>query len=280
MNVVFFNIGCPSYLSASIQQAALHNEVTLIGDDSNKHVASLKNVRHVNYKTVFVDGDRFISKYVHLSSNTREFELLSFIRWFCIRNFLRDEKISQCFYSDSDNLIYTKIAEAHNNLGSPSLALNIPQHQPQFRDSAAATSSFWSNESLEDFCDFLFLMYEDDKTFNNLLKPKWNHHHKNSISGGICDMTALWHFSNKVGDVSVLTKVSASHCTFDHNINSSENHLREEYPLLNKRKDIKMKNGQPYCFNLIKNIDVAFHTLHFQGPAKNLINSYSTYNDY
>lgn len=279
MNVVFFHLGPQPYLEVAIRQAAAFNKVILLGDESNSFLGDIDNVYHVNFNELNSEVDRFTNNYIHLSNNSLNLEISSYVRWIYIRNLMRSTKMSICFHSDSDNLIYSDLEEPYKFLGSPNFALSVPYNQPEFRWSAAGTTSFWSLEVLEGFCEFLFSLYEDKDKFKNLLETKWRHHQENNVAGGVCDMTALWHFSQITPPDKILTKATDYHFTFDHNINTSENHFRDEYRLTNGLKDVTIKDGHPHSYNLISNENIKFHTLHFQGQSKALMSSFSTYHD-
>lgn len=279
MKVIFFHLGFVPYLKHIIKQSALRNSTILIGDDSNVHLGSIDNVVHFNYNNHNKDVQRFIDAYQHLNTNSKNFEILSFIRWICLRNVMQACSLDIAFHSDSDNLIYSSIQEAYTDFGKPELGLSIPDHQPHFRWSATGEVSYWKLDKIEAFCEFLFSLYEDKSKFTKFLESKWNYHLQNNMAGGICDMTALWHFTQLISSATILTAISSKDSSFDHSINNSTNHLDNEYRMSKGIKEIKMKNNNPYAYNIIHDKKVKFHNLQFQGSSKNLIPSYITYND-
>ena len=279
MKVIFFHLGFAPYLEHVIKQSSHINPTILIGDDSNAHLGSVDNVVHFNYNDHNKDVQRFLNSYRHLNTNNPNFEILSFIRWICLRNVMQAQSLDVAFHSDSDNLIYSCIQEAYSDFNKPDLGLSIPDNQPDFRWAATGEASYWNLNKIEAFCEFLLSLYEDKSKFTNLLEPKWTHHKENNLTGGVCDMTALWHFSQLISPATILTSIYHKDSSFDHSINNSTNHLDNEYRMNEGVKEIKMENNHPYGYNLIHNKKVKFHNLQFQGPSKNLLSSYITYND-
>ena len=222
MKLIYFHIGFQDYLSLSIKQAALHNDVILIGDDTNKKLRSIPNVEFFHYKDLSQDFDLFIKKYQHLSFNNFDFEKLCFLRWIAARNLCNLLGLDVFAFTDSDNLFYIDLTEVHEKIDRPSLALAVPNDQPQHRNAATGEVSYWSKDKINLFCEFLISIYSSGEKITEFLLPKWNWHQKHSKPGGINDMTLLWFFSRK-HEHKVITKVHSNTFTIDHNINSSDN---------------------------------------------------------
>ena len=87
-------------------------------------------------------------------------------------------------------------------------------------------------------------------------------------------MTALYFFylenQDKIGD-SLCVKNDS---TTDNSMFSSGNIFQNEYEMGTKGKKIIFRNAIPFCYNTILKKDIRFHLLHFQGPAKFLIEDY------
>ena len=272
MNVFFFHAGNQPYLETAIRHATQDNKVILIGDESNSHLGALEKVTHVYLGDCSKDVDRFLSLYKHLHTGGKQFEEWCFIRWFAIRNVAEQLGLTEAFYSDSDNLIYSDLNEVYIQNDSPSLALSVPAYQPPYRHSATGEVSYWSYDKLNEFCNFILNIYEDEFDFG-LLTDKWAYHLENNLAGGICDMTVLWHFCNE-NSHKVITKILSGNTTFDHSINNASNYENDEYLMENGLKKIEFIDGNPYGFNLIHQKKVRFHNLQFQGNTKHLMESY------
>lgn len=275
MKLIYFHRGYQEYLALGVHQASLFNEVILIGDDSNKQLANIPNVTFFHYKDVNEHFDSFLKKYIHLSSNAAEYETLCFLRWIAARNVCNLLDLDNFAFTDSDNLFYSNLGEIHKKIGSPNLALAIPEHQPEHRNAATGEVSYWSKDHINSFCDFLINVYSDKDRINKLLMPKWNWHENNSKPGGINDMTLLWFFSRNYKH-EITTRVHSNEFTFDHNINTSENFYKSEYEVTEQGiKKIHMIDRMPHCFNLRLNKKILFHSLQFQGAAKAFMHKFT-----
>ena len=273
--VVFFHFGYPDYLELCINEARKNNDVILIGDRANSTLSSLEKVEHYD-----ADFDNckftkyFLDAYRHMATGGEKFELLCFMRWAAICRVSKKIGLETVFHSDSDNIVYSNMSDIYDKIKNPRMALSVPQNQTEFRRSASPNVAYWNVEELESFCHYMLDSYLDPVKYNSL-KEKWDWHQKNKKPGGVCDMTVLWHYAQE-NNHTVLTKLWDDNTTFDHNVNVSSNYdsLVNEYELRNGIKNITFMDGKPYCKNTITGREVQFHTLHFQGNAKSLIQDY------
>jgi len=270
--IIGCHYGYQSYLDIFVKEASKKNKVILIGDRKNQHLGNYPNVEHILFEEVSEDIDAFAKVYVHLNLSGLEYELFCYKRWIYCRNAVRKLGIERFFYSDSDNIIYSDLEKVYNSLGRPPFCLSEPEHQPTFRNSATGAVSYWSASMIEKFCEFMQTSYGDPEAFSPLL-DKWLWHQSNKVPGGICDMTLLWHFVQK-NPAFILTKTHPDDTTFDHNINSSENYLKNEYEMRGPIKNIVFRENVPYCKNLITGKMVRFHNLQFQGGSKSLMSHF------
>lgn len=274
--VVFVHYGpVPEYLKTSIAQAAKYNDVILITDQSNVDVKATL----VQIADVAVEAEQFENVYHHLSKNPEEFELRCFTRWGLIKTMMEKSGLKTIFYCDSDVLLYTRI-ESHFTADA-GIAYSIPEEQPEFRWSASAHVSLFSYEKLSLLWKFMMDAYiTKGETFKQL-KNKYKHHLVAQLPGGVCDMTLLYLFS-KEHEVFPICKVIDG-ATFDHNINSSENSIKEEYDMRQIAspygpmtiKNIRFIDGSPYCLNNDEDQEIKFHSLHFQGGAKSIMQQFT-----
>ena len=68
-------------------------------------------VEHYNIDDYSKGADAFKMAYIHMSSNPYDYELICFQRWFCIRDFVKTQKIENFLCMDSDVLLYCNIDE-------------------------------------------------------------------------------------------------------------------------------------------------------------------------
>lgn len=273
MKTYFFHIGYQPYLELTIKQAASLNEVVLIGDKSNEHLKTIQNVQHHFLRDNYSGIERFLKCYKHMSTNDITFEKYCFMRWFAVRNVAAKNNEKYLFYGDSDNLIYDNLEEIYLSINKPRIALSLPENSHLFSNAASGEVSYWDIESLNEFCEYIYLLYEDDFEHRKLLN-KWLWHVSNKVNGGISDMAALWNFIQDK-EVYNLNTIIHENFTFDHNINDSCNEFIDEYRMQNGIKEITFKDGKPFCWNKKKNKFIQFYNLQFQGAAKNLINNFT-----
>ena len=274
--IIFFHTGYQEYLELCLRQAALKNEVILIGNAANAHLGQLNNVSHYMMTDFPEQVQQFLDNYVHLHPGGKVFEILCFVRWIVTRNVMKKYGINNVFYSDSDNLIYSDLEKVYEQHGRPKFSLAVPQEQLPYRHQATGAVSYWDFDTLNEFCYFIIECYTNPKKFA-LLEEKWNWHHKSGVGGGICDMVVLWHFL-KDREHEVITRVMPDKTTFNININEPTNYYysKPEYEMQNEQiKKIVFKDNMPYCKNILSGENVMFHNLQFQGlAAKSLVKDY------
>tara|TARA_A100001515_G_scaffold144096_1_gene147116 strand:+ start:2559 stop:3386 length:828 start_codon:yes stop_codon:yes gene_type:complete len=272
MKTFFFHAGFQPYLKTTIEQASRKNDVVLIGDNDNEHLGNLNNVRHIHINECYQDIEKFLKLYKHMHTGGQKFEEWCFIRWIAVRNAAKMMKCDDIFYGDSDNLIFSNLSDVYSAIGKPNLALAIPKKQPYFRQAATGEVSYWSLGMLDKFCNYLIEMYNDSFEFRKLLE-KWNYHKNNNLPGGVCDMTALWHFTRR-NKAMIITNLLPDGTSFDHSINNPANYYDDEYKFSNGVKEIEFIDNKPYGYNLRHDKKVRLHNLQFQGNSKILIDKY------
>lgn len=258
MNIIFIHKGKSKYLDLALKQAHKSNPdatIILLGENYNNRLNFVKYYNINEYKT---EADNFKQYYKHFSTNSYNFELFCFQRWFILKDFINKHKIKQFFYCDSDVLLFNNLIK-DNNFKKFNFTLS---------EEFCAHNSFWnkSNE-INLFCNFLKNVYtkNDQKTYNQLL-DFWRNHQKNKKNGGICDMTLFNLYKKinhkKIGETSIIINNS----TYDHNINTNKQG-GVKFQNIFKFKKIIWINHIPYVKTKDKNI-IKFNSLHFQGNAK------------
>ncbi len=271
--IVFIHQGNSWYLPYALYQAQMVNPDRLISLLGNGQ--SWRGIKTIALTDLESEEIRqFRANYQHLSTNPKEFELFCWLRWFYLSNYLQKNHIPAVLYLDSDALLYSSLEEIHH--GYPNLsdycALSIPQRATQpFIWSASAHVSYWTRESLADFCQFCLDSFSPGTTLTRY-QEKWNWHCQNQQAGGICDMTTLYFFWEAHQTKILNLAKSYQGQVFDHNINGAGNYENPQYQLHNGIKRLEFTNNIPYFFP--QNITLPrdrVHLLHCQGPAKTLI---------
>lgn len=279
--IFVFHVGNPSYLNLMIMQAQKsENVVHLLGDDSNKGICD-------NWASVedYVPKDYlyFEKIFVQMSDYPLAFDLNCFKRFFVMREYMQRNSIKKMIFADSDLMIFSNLSDFyHKNICGASLS--IPKRQDNYRWTAQAHSSFWTIEHLSDFLDFVQCEYVNHI---DVLTEKYKYHLKNSVKGGVCDMTLLYLWSLNKDDI-LNTAIVNNGMTFDHCIGEASNYLDNEfkYNRILRIKAVGFDDVGVYC-TTINGQRVHMHTLHCQGAAKPMmahiynknLNTFGAYKD-
>ena len=279
--ILVFHLGNPSYLNLMIKQAIKQgNIVHLIGDDSNRDICD-------NWSSadsyVPLDYFEFEKNFVQMSDYPLAFDLNCFKRFFIMREYMQKKNIDKMIFADSDLMIFTNLSEFYNR-NVCGASLSIPKRQNKYRWTAQAHCSFWTIDYLSDFLDFVKNEYVNHI---DVLTEKFKYHIKNSIKGGVCDMTLLYLWSEDKKGIYNTAPIQDSKC-FDHCIGSADNYLDNEfeYNKILRLKKVGYDNDGPFCKTL-QGEKVHMYTLHCQGSAKSLmpyifdgnINSFRAYSN-
>ncbi|MBX9852303.1 MAG: hypothetical protein K2X86_11180 [Cytophagaceae bacterium] len=268
--VIFVHQGYSSYLDYAFHQALSYNprsDFFILGNDDTNKFSKAHFVPVKKYHRAVLN---FEKNYRHLSSNDPAIELFCFERWFYIKELMKEYNLEKIFTCDSDVMLFCNVSDEVYLLDNNLAAYCFPEDQENFRLGASAHVSFWTYEGIEKLCKLISGLYSG-KNFPSEVQEKWDYVVKNNIPGGITDMVALNLFSKKFKVSNLLTINSNS--TYDDNINSSENYLRNEFSMENGIKKIIWKDKIPFGLNQ-QGETVRFKALHFQGVAKGLMKEY------
>lgn len=275
--IICVHNGKHRYLYYVLKQAKLFNEeVILLGDNVSSYCKKISNYYPLEQFSGSILQKQFSSLYCHLSTNDEEFEIACFLRWFQILEYMRQNKFECIIHIDSDNLIYENLMNTiEKNIGLHDAGYNIAKQE--YEDMVWAASphiSFWKYNKLQEFCLFIINQYKNGR--NELMK-KWNRVKIRKLPGGISDMTLLYIYYLKNKDsIANLLIPTDDQFYIDQNINIAQNFNELEFRLREIRKgislkDVRIRNGIPFCFNENKKSEIEFVSLHFQGFAKNFI---------
>jgi len=261
--VILIHKGYDYDCQAAINQARFFkNDVTCITDNT-----SLINCNIADIAKYQATSNEFKKHYVELSTcGVPYYELFCFQRWFILFEYMRDNKIDEIFYIDSDVLLYTDVNDDREYFKNYIFTLVLK---------TAGLASYFSYNGLKSLCMFLMEIYSNKDSYE-FAKIASHYHVRQDfkLPGGVCDMTLLEYYgrykcANGVGEMTFIR----DNAVYDHNINESDSF----YELDNNIKKIKMIDGLPYCYNSHTKCDIRFKSLHFQGEAKGLIPQYVSY---
>ncbi|REL24188.1 hypothetical protein DYD21_19605 [Rhodohalobacter sp. SW132] len=261
--IVFLHNSDSFYLKYSLAQAASSNpnsKIYLLGDEKNSHYDFVDHHNMQNYK---IGAELFADKYIHRSTNSKNFELFCFQRWFILSEFLKKNNIEECFHLDSDVMLYgdiTKISEIYKFCDF-TLAKSLSGHSMFINKS----------KSIDMLTQFIMEVYSGKKPYE--YDKILSHYYtiiKNGKLGGACDMTLLSRFYRQheglIGDTSIIYDGSL----FDQHINTSQPGFEMESGI----KKLIYKDGFYYGKHINTGDLVKFNSLHFQGRAKKLMENY------
>jgi hypothetical protein len=216
------------------------------------------------------DYNKFERSYVHMSSATREFELLCFKRYFYLHFIAKAHALEHFWMIDSDLVLLHDLTLLVKN---PLLKESIAAFSTPYQDDLALASSphcsYWTLQGLEQFIQFLGQMYQGE--IRKLLDEKYAHHLEHNVPGGICDMTALYLWQKNNARVLNLADAHLHGLPlFDNNLNHDGNLHAKEFEMI-KRVNLKKVSGafpNFFAHNAITKSTVPIACLHFQGKAK------------
>ena len=256
--IIFFHLGNPEFLQHSLSQANRTNpasDIILLGDESNKGYSF---VNHHNFNDYLdQESEKFVKFYSHLSTNNEQFELICFLRWFAIKNFVDKHSIDKFFYSDSDVLIYCDISKEQEK---------FQDYRYTLTHNISAGISFINDTTiLQEYCKLITDAYSGEDLFN--FDKARNHYlllQKHGRAGGVCDMT-FWEILRNKGNPGLVGETSAilEGSTFDHNINGDDG-----YEMKEGVKKVVWENNTPYCIQVSTGRKIKFNCLHFQGAHR------------
>lgn len=264
--IVFYHDNNQPYLKAAIKCAEKFNDtVVLLGSECNKNFCPDWYDASKFTETGYEKFEKF---FVNMSSNTAEFEIACFKRYFMLYKYMCMNNIDRAMMLDSDVLCYI-------NCSSPEF-LNL------LNDKVIAFSAVgkWTGQAcgpqflyvtryaLKNFIDFCLDMY---KNHIDVLKKKY---HDGFIvtgaNGGICDMQLLGMYCRTLDRNNILNWSEQDIFLIDHTVMIPSAHKSNQFRMdkLLTIKDIKYIDGYPYFYDLEKKQWVRASIIHFQGLGK------------
>lgn len=212
----------------------------------------------------------FSSIYIHKSTNSYEFELVCFRRYFIISEFLRaNSSVEDFILVDSDVIIAPGFVEHVSQLASgKSFVGSLVDEESHDLLMISPHVSFWTRQGLFDFVDFLLSTYTTEQGISNICNIE-NKFKTRKIRGGVTDMGLIYLWCRSKDSFSTLNAVKDG-CVVDHNLNVAHNSLINEYKTIFGMKTVIFDEGDRY-FLTSNGIRVRCLAVHFQGRAKILM---------
>ena len=121
--VIFIHQGYQSYLDFTVQQASKNNKVFFIG---TQEPPKNDNVSFFNLQNYNKYIQQFAYIYENLSTNSHNYELFCFLRWFILKEFMEEQNLDTIFYVDSDVMLYVDINEEYIDISNKRIEGIIP----------------------------------------------------------------------------------------------------------------------------------------------------------
>ena len=256
--VVFLQFGGSDYFYYTLKLAKKNvpQDVVVITDSNNFSGVNLINYRGLTTSRI----SQLINAYEHVSVNAYQMELVCFLRWFFILEFMKKENIKHIFYMDSDVALCSPFASICNSFQQYQLVVSgISGH-----------TSFFTLEALEEFCDYIhYFMIKGSEAQKREAKIKI----ASGWQGGVCDMTAIKDFYDIYEGEKFDSTKAKNEGRLNHNINVTGDYREQGVYELDAERGIMQlyyNNGKVYGKKKDETY-VEFATLHFQGRAKKFI---------
>jgi hypothetical protein len=276
--VAVIHHGYRDYIPTVLEHCRLNGNLTcLIG--SEEKLIPLCDEFYSDSKISLPNYEAFEKKYEHLSYNPESFELLCFKRFYLLQYLVHHKNLPYIWMIDSDVMVMNNLFDFTKNhlIKNNYAACLSTRTQEEYELDTSTHCSFWTRGALDDFVKFLDSLYDGD--FTPHLYKKFDHHTQNNLSGGVCDMTAL--FLWKKNTPFKIFNSASAHLQglpfIDHNVNLERNYSENEFKLCRKI-GIKYIEHQSKNYQSGKVKKVAVRTksgsvhpvlaLHFQGRAK------------
>jgi hypothetical protein len=273
--IIFIHTGNQNYLKIAIESAIkFGNDVHLIGDEANRgfcekwcHIDSLTSKLYEDFKKY----------YVHMSTNSYEFELMCFKRYFLAYEYLKQIGAEKFVMLDSDILTYTNY-ETLPFVSEYAIAASWFENQNNYKWSVCPCMFMATIDALRDYLVFMINTYSQAERLS-LLREKEEYHKQNNIPGGICDMTLLFLWIKDCEEKKKYrvhnNAIIENGIAFDHNIQTASGFIKNEFQYDNflRMKKVIYKDNIPF-FVLKDGGKVRANTLHFLGGAKTAMLSF------
>ena len=260
--VIFFQAGDARHLPYTFWQArhwAGDSPLILLGDKSNRHYRGLE---HVPIRDFASSVPRLRDRYIHISSNTPDFEFFCLARWLVIGEFARRQGLKEFLCLDCDVMLYEAPAAIVAGLPPCSMTLAwrgdllapgqvISPGESLFRDAALLTA----------FCETIFAFYENPAHVTEARIAMAQTVARRA--GGISDMWFWTRFAQKNASL-----IENSWRPFQDGVLDCDISFGDGFRCRDGIKDIEFRDGKPYGFFEAAGRWVRFASLHFGGHTK------------
>ncbi|RSZ37259.1 MULTISPECIES: hypothetical protein [unclassified Variovorax] len=248
----------------------------VVEDRQNKTLALCRESAALAGESLFVLSDtdagpayeRFCRSYVHLSSNTPEFEKICFRRYFLLARFLESHpEVRDFVLIDSDVLLFQGAGPHIRRLaGRADFSGSRMQSADGWNPCQVSPHvSYWTANGLRRFVAYVLDSYATPSG-RRKLRDIAARFAARGVRGGVSDMTLLYLWANATGNDDPINRVLDG-TVVDHNINGMHNLHRHEFKVLGGAKRIAWREGKAWLTSTSGDMTRVV-ALHFQGSAK------------
>jgi len=268
--VLFFQAGDARHLPYTFWQAkhwAGGSPLILLGDESNRHYRG-RGLEHVPIRDFASAVSRLRDLYVHISSNTAEFEFFCLARWLVMEEFARRQGLREFLCLDSDVLIYAKPVDIVSRVPVCRMAtVWFGDLGGKFASVSPGTTYIRDPSILVEIQSHIMQFYSNPAEIENMRVGCEAMVRKKL--GGVSDMFFLARCVHHLGGNIFNLWEPEKDGVVDMNIVQADGfRLREGI------KEIEFRGGQPYAFYQPAGLWRRFSTLHFGGCCKKLMGRY------
>lgn len=279
--IIVLHKGSSDYLKICLAQAKFSNpnsRVILLGDETNETLAKQVGAEHYLICNYFSKAQEFAKIYKHYSTNSYDYELFCFQRWFVVDEFINSEGLDKFLHIDSDVLLYADFSKELEFIDF------INNYDLTYSHASAHTSFFNNRRALCEFCNFIFEIFSDNSFFaqfeNNPNDDKIYFKQGGfelELDKPLSDMTLVYFFT-KLNRVRCLdtNKADFKNCCINGNFLSNSmqcspfgNICYTVFDNCNIPYFIDIRNGIPKLLKM--------YSIHFQGWKKGLMSKYCTF---
>lgn len=253
LTVVFIQAGFPTFLKYCVEQAkSCGYRVIVIADPS---VGAEVQCEFYNMYDYFTRATDFASRYRHIGSNSKDYELFCFQRWYILRD-LMDTIGGDIIALDSDVLAYPGLGYIRNFARGKKL-FNVPW-----------VNYFKTPEHLDFYLDFVDSVYRDPQQIEAISRK-----YLYSGTPQISDMYLFYELGELYPQHVSNIREFGPYLGIDSCIRDIAGFKHD-----NHHKNVSFENGIPYCDRDVGGA-TRFFTFHFQGISKPLMQYMHTISD-
>lgn len=275
--VVIIHKGSQKYVEKALQITRKTNPlVYLLGDDSNKHFEKSCDIKHINITTLEITNKQkqFTKSFVNYSTNPHDYELVCFLRVFWLGAFMKKFGYEKVFHLDSDCILLYDINTYHFKAD---IAYSLNNNfENEYRMAGSIHNGLLNTEFVNKFIQLCIDIYVNRSKFK-LIERKINYHTKNSIPGGICDMTLYYLLIKE--EILTVQQLNIEHdgYVFINNINGPEGpDSRDQY--VKDERFIRIFD-ENRIYDTINEKYIKLFSIHYQGNAKRILESLDVANN-